>query len=82
MSQGKLASSWNTTPIPSGTWPVTGVPSNITLPEVAGCNPASTSNKVDLPQPEGPTTAKNSPRRSSRFTGPSALTGGLPATPG
>ena len=38
---------------------------------IAGLTPA-TQGSVDLPQPEGPTTAKNSPRRNSRSIGPSA----------
>ena len=45
------------------------------------CSPAISSSSVDLPQPDGPTTAKNSPRRSSRSIGPSACSGagGWPA---
>src|ERR1700693_5945636 len=47
-------------------------PSSPTLPCVAGVKPAMISSSVDLPQPEGPTTAKNSPHRNSRSIGPSA----------
>jgi hypothetical protein len=32
VSQGKLASSWKTTPMPSGTSPTTGLPSKLILP--------------------------------------------------
>ena len=78
VSHGKLASSWNTTPTPSGTSPFTGFPSNEICPAEAGARPAITSSRVDLPQPEGPTTAKNSPCASSRSIGPSACTALLP----
>ncbi len=40
VSQGKQASSWKTTPTPSGTSPVTGFPSKLTVPAVGGCSPA------------------------------------------
>src|SRR6202165_2817028 len=72
LSQGSEASSWNTTPMLSGASPAMVRPSNSTLPCVAGVKPAMISSSVDLPQPEGPTTAKNSPRRNSRSIGPSA----------
>src|SRR5689334_25203798 len=49
-----------------------GRPSNCTVPSLAALKPAMISSSVDLPQPDGPTTAKNSPRRSSRSIGPSA----------
>ena len=78
VSQGKLASSWNTTPMPSGTWPATGLFSKVTLPVVGALSPASTSSSVDLPPPEGPTPEKNSPRAMSRSIGPSACTGRTP----
>src|SRR5207302_2891992 len=71
-SQGSEASSWNTTPMLSGASPSMRRPSNSTLPCVAGVKPAMISSSVDLPQPDGPTTAKNSPRRNSRSIGPSA----------
>ncbi len=71
---GKLASSWNTTPTPSGTSPRTGLPSNSTVPADGTERPASTSSKVDLPQPDGPTTLKNSPARKSKEIRPSAWT--------
>src|SRR5690349_8128339 len=58
--------------MPSGASPATRLPSKATVPSVAGVNPAMISSSVDLPQPDGPTTAKNSPRRSSRSSGPSA----------
>src|ERR1700742_292402 len=74
-----LESSWNTTPIPSGTSPCSSLPSKRTLPLVGRTSPATTSSKVDLPQPEGPTIEKNSPHLMSRLTGPSACTTGGPS---
>src|SRR5271156_441915 len=68
--------------MPSATCLRTGLPSNVTVPAVGSCRPASTSRNVDLPQPDGPTTAKNSPLRRSRSIGPSALTGGWLPAPG
>ena len=59
-------------PTPSGTVPCTAWPSNRIVPAEGGFSPASTSSRVDLPQPDGPTTAKNSPRARSRSIGPSA----------
>src|SRR6202011_4722592 len=41
-------------------------------PSLAVASPASSSSSVDLPHPEGPTTAKNSPWCKSRSSGPSA----------
>src|SRR6185369_7776350 len=73
VSQEKQASSWNTTPMPSGMSPAIGLPSNSIVPELARVRPASTSSRVDLPQPDGPTTAKNSPRRRSMSIGPRAF---------
>ncbi len=81
VSQGKVASSWNTTPTPSGTLPATGLPSKVTVPSVGTDRPDSTSSSVDLPQPDGPTTEKNSPCRKVRSTGPSACTPPWPGTP-
>src|SRR5256885_14553229 len=61
--------------MPSGGSPAMPRPSNSTLPSVTGVRPAITSRSVDLPHPEGPTTAKNSPRSISTSTGPSACSG-------
>ena len=57
-SQGKQASSWNTTPTPSGTPPAMGLSSNSTVPSLAGVRPAITSSNVDLPHPDGPDDGK------------------------
>ena len=37
-----------------------------TSPESCGCRPASTFSKVDLPQPDGPTSATSSPGITSK----------------
>ena len=39
LSQGKLASSWNTTPMPSGTSPAIGLPSSVAVPSVGRVQP-------------------------------------------
>ena len=44
----------------------------VIVPAVGRASPAITSSRVDLPQPDGPTTEKNSPCRRSRSSGPSA----------
>src|SRR3954447_11072811 len=54
-------------PRPSG-MPVTGLPLTTTSPSVAGCSPETSARVVDLPQPVGPTTVTNSPRRTFRST--------------
>src|SRR5215472_10957580 len=82
LSQKKLASCWKTAPMPSGTWPTSGFSSNVAVPAVAIASPDSTSSRVDLPQPDGPTTLTNSPAAMSRSTGPSACTSGCPSCPG
>src|ERR1700682_6635027 len=61
----------------SGASPAMVRPSNSTLPCVGAVKPAMISSSVDLPHPEGPTTAKNSPRRNSRSIGPSACSGAV-----
>ena len=43
--------------------PVTGLPSMLTLPRVGAFRPVASFMKVDLPQPDGPTMAMNSPCR-------------------
>ena len=54
-----MASSWNTTPIAVGMSPVSSALGHDAALRSAG-QPASRSSSVDLPQPDGPTTAKNS----------------------
>ncbi len=43
-------------------------------PPVAGSSPARQFSVVDLPQPDGPSKAMNSPRRTVRDTSLSAVT--------
>jgi hypothetical protein len=50
----------------------------VTVPAVGSIKPAMISRSVDLPQPEGPTTEKNSPAVNARLNGPSACTAGPP----
>ena len=46
---------------------VIGTPFRLISPAVGDSNPASIINVVVLPEPEGPSSDKNSPRRISRF---------------
>ena len=45
----------------SFTGAATLLPSTITVPRLGNCRPVASFISVDLPQPEGPTTAANSP---------------------
>src|SRR5262244_3407794 len=54
--------------------PVIGVPWSFTSPRLAGSNPARIFRSVDLPQPEGPTTATNSPSATLKSMPSSART--------
>ena len=58
--------------------PVTGLPSTVRLPPSGGCRPEISFISELLPQPEGPTTAMNSPRAMSRVTSSMALTAAAP----
>jgi len=51
--------------MPSG-GPDTGRPRNCTSPALGGIKPAMICSNVDLPQPEGPRIARNSPGSTSR----------------
>src|SRR6476661_8372091 len=44
------------------------------LPDVTASRPAISRNTVDLPQPEGPSSTKNSPSRTSRLRSLTAAT--------
>src|SRR5690349_13433866 len=68
--------------MPSGTLSPIARPSNSISPCVGAVRPAINSSSVDFPQPDGPTTAKNSPLRISMSIGPSACTGFPPAEAG
>jgi hypothetical protein len=41
---------------------LTTLPATCTLPLNGNCSPVASFIRVDLPQPDGPTTAANSPR--------------------
>ena len=57
---GSSVGFWNAMPaMLSG--PATSRPLTMTVPAVGGHSPVTTFINVDLPQPEGPTTATNSP---------------------
>src|SRR5262245_18074724 len=58
--QGNRANSWNTGPR-SGPGPVTALPLTATLPLLGATKPPTTYSRVDLPHPEGPRMATNSP---------------------
>ncbi len=63
--QGSSVGAWKAMPtILSG--PVTFSPAILTTPRVAGLRPVASFMKVDLPQPEGPTMAMNSPGSTCR----------------
>src|ERR1051325_10063552 len=53
---------------------VTSVPSMTTRPESGASNPAIRRSKVVLPQPDGPSNAKNSPRSTESDTRSTAAT--------
>src|SRR5215831_8550120 len=71
---GKVDSSWNTIPI-AGCGPRTVSPATVTAPWYPSRRPPMTLNKVDLPQPEGPITARNSPGRTLNETRSTATSG-------
>src|SRR5262249_40635143 len=68
---GKRACSWNTIDV---TGPTPGTSSNTTRPRVGGISPARMWSRVDLPQPDGPSTVTNSPASTVRLTSWSAWT--------
>jgi hypothetical protein len=49
-------------------------PSTVTTPEVGACNPATISSRVDLPQPDGPTSPSTSPAATRSDSSSSAAT--------
>ena len=71
--QGKSANDWNTTPR-SGPGPLTALPSSRISPPETGRKPAIMFRIVVLPQPDGPTTATNSPLSTVSDTSRTAVT--------
>ena len=68
---GSKVGFWNAMPvIESG--PSTSLLSTMTPPLVGGHSPVTTFIKVDLPQPDGPTTATNSPASTRKVASCSA----------
>ena len=66
---------WKTKPTPRSVtgWSVTSSPSNATVPASGNSSPAMIRSSVVLPEPEGPSSARNSPGRASRSMSPSAV---------
>src|SRR5262245_60620855 len=58
----------------SGSTPSMGWPSIMICPSVGSSNPASIRSRVVLPQPDGPSSAKNSPSSMSRWALSTAVT--------
>jgi hypothetical protein len=58
--QGSSVGAWNAMPAKL-TGRVTGEPATATEPACGNCRPVTSFISVDLPQPDGPTTAANSP---------------------
>ena len=58
--------------------PLTGRPSTVSEPAAGGCSPEISFISELLPQPEGPTTAMNSPRAMSSVTSSMARTAAAP----
>ncbi len=54
------------------TGPATFLPETSIVPVVQECRPATRRSSVDLPQPDGPTMAMNSPSATSMLTSASA----------
>ena len=53
--------------------PRTALPSTVSVPASGGCRPDTSFMSELLPQPEGPTTAMNSPLAIDRLTSSTAL---------
>src|SRR5882724_8333734 len=68
---GNTASCWNTNPTRRST-PSTGASNSVTSPACGFASPAISPSVVDLPQPVGPTMAKNSPGAIERSKSSSA----------
>src|SRR5262249_55886649 len=70
---------WNTMPT-AANGRVTGRPSTVAVPVVGGLRPATIRSNVDLPQPLGPTSTRNSPRPTVNEISRSASTAPLCAS--
>src|SRR5215471_15845595 len=76
--QVKSAPCWNTTPR-SGPGALIVLPSSVARPLDGASKPATMLSNVLLPQPEGPTIARNSPAPTAMSIGSSACTASEPA---
>src|SRR5258706_322026 len=77
--QGSSVGFWKAIPaMLSG--PVTSRPLTMTAPAVGGHKPVTTFIRVDLPHPDGPTTATNSPGATARVV-PSSASVPSPSSP-
>ena len=82
VSTGTRLKLWNTKPIlrrrkmvrASSFREKMSLPSTVTAPPVGRSSPPSMCSKVDLPEPEVPTIATNSPSSTARSTPSSAFT--------
>src|SRR5689334_6660625 len=77
LRQGNSTGAWKTTPI-SRRGPVMGMPFSSASPSLCGSSPARILSRVDLPHPDGPTTAMNSP---SAIAKEMLLSASTPAAP-
>ncbi len=77
---GYSAYDWNTIAMsrPFGGTLVTSLPPMWMAPSSTSSRPASMRSAVDLPEPDGPTSTRNSPSLTSRDSSSTARTGGLP----
>ena len=73
LRQGSRFGAWKAMPaILRG--PVTFWPPTLMVPVWGNCSPVTSFIRVDLPQPEGPTTAANSPSSIDRVSLSTAMT--------
>ncbi len=72
-AQGSSVAAWNTIAV-SARGSVTARPSSTTCPALGRASPATSRSSVDLPQPEAPTMATNSPAATWSETSRSAST--------
>ena len=73
LRQGSRFGAWKAMPaILSG--PATLAPPTAMVPAWGNCSPVTSFIKVDLPQPDGPTTAANSPSAMERVSLSTAMT--------
>src|SRR5471032_1174621 len=73
LAHGSRVGAWKTMPV-SGRGSRMGCPPIVAVPAVGRMRPATIRNKVDLPHPDGPTSAMNSSRSIVSDTSSSAVT--------